>query len=49
MACETCEKIADEIQCQGCADELIHACEANDCWASSILRQGEINGHKIIR
>jgi len=47
MACENCEYIAGEIQCQGCADDICFACENGECEASEILANGSVNGHPI--
>lgn len=47
MACVKCNVIADQIQCQGCADYIIKYCEEDDCQADYIISNGSISGHPV--
>lgn len=47
MACDICEHIANEIDCESCADEIITDCEEGRCDGEKWLKNGSVNGHPI--
>lgn len=42
-ACEKCEKVADAVWCEGCADDIVDACKSGNCGAANF--GGTYNGH----
>lgn len=47
MACPKCQHIANEIQCQECADDIFNSCDNDNCEADELITYGSINGHPI--
>ena len=47
MACKHCNFIADEIQCQGCADDIIDDCDNGHCVYENSGMLESYNGHHI--
>lgn len=47
MSCYLCDAIADDIQCQSCADSIIENCNNGECEAYELLMRGTCDGHTI--